>query len=57
MMADGIEDRFGPGDSFYAHGLKEELFFKTLEDTTLVYISTVPVFDTGQSSRWTSRAW
>ena len=46
MIADGFEDKFGPGDSFYAQGLKDELFFKTLEDTTLLYISTVPVFDT-----------
>ena len=46
MIGDGYEDKFGPGDSFYVQDLKEELFFKTLEDTTLLYISTVPVFDT-----------
>jgi putative nucleotidyltransferase with HDIG domain len=45
MIGDDFEEKFYPGDSFYANGLKDELFFRTLEDTTLLYMSTTPVFD------------
>jgi HD-GYP domain-containing protein (c-di-GMP phosphodiesterase class II) len=46
LVGEGCEDKFGPGDSFYVHDVKEELFFRALEETTLLYVSTVPVFDT-----------
>lgn len=42
-MTDGPV-KLSAGDSFYAKGLKREIFLKTLEDTDLLYISTIPVF-------------
>ena len=45
LVGEGYEDKFGPGDSFYVHDSREELFFRALEETRLLYVSTVPVFD------------
>jgi putative nucleotidyltransferase with HDIG domain len=45
LVGEGHEDQFGPGDSFYVQNTEEELFFRALEETRLLYVSTVPVFD------------
>ena len=45
LVGEGYEDKFSSGDSFYVQDVKEELFFRAIEETSLLYISTVPVFD------------
>ena len=45
ISVDGRTETFGPGDSFYARGLENELHFTTLEDTELIYASTAAVFE------------
>lgn len=36
--------QFGPGDSFYASGLKEDVLIKAREDTLVIYIANRPMF-------------
>ncbi len=45
LVGEGYEETLKPGDSFYVHNSKDELFLRALEETQLLYVSTVPVFD------------
>lgn len=45
FMLDGTEQRLGPGESFYIRGLDAELLLHAEQDTQLLYVSTMPVFD------------
>lgn len=46
IEVDGRTEIFEAGDSFHVRGLEKELYFTTMEDTQLVYISTAVVFET-----------
>lgn len=43
---DGL--RIREGESFYVRGLRGDLPLKTVRETELIYVSTIPVFDTEQ---------
>lgn len=45
FLVDGTEQRVSPGESFYIRGLSAELLLHAEQDTELLYVSTMPVFD------------
>ena len=45
ITLDGETCSFGPGDSFYASGLKEDVLVKAKEDTLVIYIANRPMFE------------
>lgn len=47
---DGEKHELGRGDYFYAKSLDGVVFFRTLTDVDILYISTVPVFTTASSA-------